>query len=145
MKNNGGEGMGLLDFLKKKPKKQEVVNEGKEKFDEETLMNTYVKEFRVAGVTFDNDDNTSRQTILRKIKGKKRPFDKKQNVVLEQYSFKGQPAISIEVNGFQIGNIPKEDVPFIIKNADKMVGIDDLYVGLGESCYYARLKIRIKE
>jgi CTP-dependent riboflavin kinase len=139
-----GEGMGLLDFLKKKPKDQEVVNESKEEFDEETMMDTYVKEFRVVGVTFNNDDGTSRQRLLRKIKQEKRPFNKEQNVVLEQYIFRGQPAISVEVNGFQIGNIPKEDVSFIIENADKIVGIDDLFVGLGESCYYARLKVIIK-
>lgn len=66
-------------------------------------------EFHVAGVTFKNG-RKSRQTILRAMKFKDDPFDKKIEITFEKYDFEGSPAISVLANGQQIGNVPKEQV-----------------------------------
>src|SRR5690554_3788389 len=127
--------MGLFDKFKK------PLKEGKKV---ESDFKTYNREFKVAGVTFTNDDNTPRQMILRSIKEQKKPFDKRLDIALEEYSFEGEPAISIKVNGQMIGNIPKEDVPFFKKNQDRMLGINNLYVGGDDSMYWARVKVTLK-
>lgn len=128
--------MGLLDLLKKKQPSQEVKTE--------TPMKTYNREFKVAGVTFTNDDNVPRQDILQAIQEKKKPFDKRLDVMLEEYSFEGEPAISVNVNGHCIGSIPKEDVPFFKTNGDRMLGVTNLYVGGEKGLFWARVKVSIK-
>ena len=60
-----------------------------------------VKEIKVAGVTFNNQDGTSRQDLLRK-------FDAVDEVAvsLQEHEHKGQPAFHVLVDGEIIGNIP---------------------------------------
>lgn len=132
--------MGLIDLLKKKPTNQEQKTEVKK----ETPMKTYNREFKVAGVTFTNDDNVPRQDILQAIQEKRKPFDKRLDVMLEEYSFEGEPAISVKVNGYCIGTIHKEDVSFFLKNGDRMLGVTNLYVGGDKDLYWARVKVAIK-
>ena len=60
----------------------------------------------VAGVTFDNEDGTSRQRLLKDIKV--RGGDA--YLELEEYEYKGEPAIRICVDGECIGHIPKTHV-----------------------------------
>lgn len=132
--------MGLLDLFKKKQPVEEVVKETKT----EPPDKTYNREFKIAGVTFTNDDNVPRQKILQAIQEKKKPFDKQLDVMLEEYSFEDEPAISVKVNGQCIGNIPKEDVPFFKNNGDRMLGVSNLYVGGDKDLYWARVKVAIK-
>ena len=56
----------------------------------------------LAGVTFDNEDGTSRQKLLKDIKA--RSGDAELN--LEEFEYKGQPAVRVLVDGECIGNIP---------------------------------------
>ena len=67
---------------------------------------------RVAGVTFANEDGSDRQRILRKIKFGDAPFEDNDNldVQLESYSYRGEPAIRVLVEGHQIGNVPREQI-----------------------------------
>lgn len=60
----------------------------------------------VAGVTFDNEDGTPRQKILKDLKVT--GGDAELN--LEEYEYKGAPAIRILVNDMCVGNIPKSRV-----------------------------------
>ncbi len=60
----------------------------------------------VAGVTFDNDDGTSRQRLLKDIKV--RGGDA--YLELQEYEYKNEPAIRITVDGECIGNVPKTRV-----------------------------------
>lgn len=66
-------------------------------------------EFKVAGVTFKNGRKT-RQALLRAMKWKDEPFDKKVDITFERYDYEGELAISVLANGEQIGNVPKEMV-----------------------------------
>ena len=105
---------------------------------------------KVAGVTFKNG-RKSRQTILRKIKFKDEPFDKRLDIKLEQYDFEGRPAIGIYVNGEMIGNVPKDKTQFFIDNADRMIGISGMEIVGGGTVngeklsYGVRIKITMKK
>ena len=66
--------------------------------------------FRTAGTTFDNDDGTSRQDILRHLKFGDPPYADDPDdlaVDLQEMSHDGQPAIAVLVNGYQVGFVPK--------------------------------------
>ena len=71
---------------------------------------------KVAGVTFNNDDGTSRQLILRKLHFHDSPFNEYADVEIRRYEFKGQSAYGVYVNDMQIGNIPADLIPFIQDN-----------------------------
>ena len=60
----------------------------------------------LAGVTFDNDDGTSRQKLLKDFKARGGQAD----LELEEYEYKGSPAIRVLIDGECVGNIPKNRV-----------------------------------
>lgn len=70
----------------------------------------------IAGVTFDNEDGTSRQKILRdlKVTGGEAHLD------LEEYEFKGAPAIRVLVNDMCVGNVPKNYVAQVSAVLDRL-------------------------
>lgn len=82
-----------------------------------TAPTQQVISFRVKGVTFANKDGTNRQDLLWKISAKKPPFTDvtSRNVHLEPTRWKGEDAIECRVNGYQIGHVPKELVPEMLK------------------------------
>lgn len=86
---------------------------------------------KVTGVTFNNDDGTSRQLILRKLYFHDSPFNEYADVEIRQYEFKGQPAYGVYVNNMQIGNIPADLIPFMQDNIGRIESISyiDVYGG----------------
>lgn len=86
---------------------------------------------KVTGVTFNNDDGTSRQLILRKLHFHDSPFNEYADVEIKQYEFKGQPAYGVYVNNMQIGNIPAELISFMQDNIGRIESISyiDVYGG----------------
>ena len=90
--------------------------------------------FPVAGVTFSNESGKlkSRQTILRRILFNDPPFDCDHTVTLEKYIYENEPAYYVKVNGYIIGNVPKEFVPHVDINADRPYRIDDFQVYGGQ-------------
>lgn len=83
-----------------------------------------VKEIKVAGVTFNNKDGSSRQELLRK-------FDAIDEVAVSllEHTYKGEPAFHVLVDGEIIGNIPKDKAPFIAANRDG-IGFDDIEIAI---------------
>lgn len=83
----------------------------------------YRRHYHVVGTSFDNDDGTSRQGVLRRIK-----FGVKYGVydyvcpeiTLNQYEYQEEPAVSVLANGVQIGHISKEDVSAFLKNKGEL-------------------------
>ena len=64
--------------------------------------------FRVAGVSFDNDNGTSRQRYISKLK----PFDA---LGMVSFDYEGDTAFHIlDEHGHCIGNLPKEHVDFVL-------------------------------
>lgn len=60
----------------------------------------------LAGVTFENEDGTSRQKLLKDFKARGGQAD----LELEEYEYKGAPAIRVLVDGECVGNIPRNRV-----------------------------------
>lgn len=64
--------------------------------------------FRVAGVSFNNDNGTSRQRYISKLK----PFDA---LGMTSFEYEGNTAFHIlDEHGHCIGNLPKEHVDFVL-------------------------------
>lgn len=115
-------------------------------FDEEDYDDDREYEFKVVGVTFNNDDGTSRQEILRKIKNREEPFNRYINYTLRVYSFEGEPAVAVEANGIMIGNMPKEDARDVAENIERIESVSvRVYGGEGDKKYGARATLTLKK
>ena len=112
---------------------------------------TYTRKFKVVGVTYDNEDGTSRQDILKRIYQKKPPFDGDLDVTLKEYVFEDGPAFGVFVNGQMIGNTPSENTDFLNRAKERGVKVVDFKVDRFQPddepergfVYYARLKAEI--
>lgn len=74
--------------------------------------------FRVAGTTFDNDDGTSRQDILRHLKFGDAPWaDDPDDLVatIEEETYEGELAFAVLINGYQVGFVPRTRIPDVEK------------------------------
>lgn len=65
---------------------------------------------KVAGVTFKNADGSSRQAYLKDL-----AVTGAGNVQLVQFDYQGEPALRVVVDGMEIGNIPADIVPDVLK------------------------------
>jgi len=66
--------------------------------------------FRIAGVSHNNDDGTSRQRLLRAFRFGDPPFDEKRNVTVEDTEYNGKPAFQVKVNNTCVGWVPKDKI-----------------------------------
>lgn len=111
------------------------------------------RNFKIRGVTFENEDGTSRQELLAMIKKREPPFDDDLQISLERYEHDGKTAYYVNVNGYIVGSVESSMSQYITENYDKISGIHDFYVGsfqaedTGETVYYAnaRLSVSLKE
>lgn len=131
--------MSLINKLLNKSKPQEPVPT-----ISPDAPKTYTRRIKVAGVTFNNDDGTSRQEILQKIKEKKAPFNKQLNVSVESTEYNGEFAMKVFVNSHLVGWVPKDMLGFIKENKDRITGISDFYVsGDATEGFRANFKIQV--
>lgn len=88
--------------------------------------------FHVAGVTFNNGRKT-RQAILRKIKWGDPPFDSVK-WTLDTYEYQDKPAVGVYANGEQVGNVPKDQLLFVLQRIvdDSIESISGNVVGGGK-------------
>lgn len=107
--------------------------------------------FKVAGVTFKNDDKTDRQRILRAIRFKDEPYNKEIELGLQEQEFNGEVAYGVYVNDKQIGYVPKEKVGYIKERFNNIEGITHISVyggGRAESgepiSYGAEITLKIR-
>ena len=146
--------MGLFDKLLKKfvPAEEpeaEAPTMGAIHAHDTGVKATYNRKIKVAGVTYKNEDGTSRHKILADIKKKRPPFDKRLNVTIEEYEYEGRPAYYVKVNGFTVGTVESSMSNFISGNQSRLAGVSDFYVGdfedeeTGKTTYYARAKIAV--
>ncbi len=91
--------------------------------------------FSVAGVTFKNDDGSDRQTILRHIHFQDAPYvtDGSADVEIQSYDYQGSPAFRVLVNGYQIGNVPKDKIPDVQNAVDHGAEVSGFHVTGGGS------------
>lgn len=81
------------------------------------------KTFTIAGVTFANEDGTSRQGILRGLIG----YTSGTRCALTEYSYNGEAAYKVMVDGIAVGNIRRSDLPYVVAHIDdleRIIGLD---------------------
>ena len=113
-------------------------------------------EFNVAGVTFKNDNKSSRQTILKDLYRNGEMVEDEDNLVhaypdnfeIEGYDFDGKQAFRLLCDGKCIGNVPIEYIKKVDEAIDRNPNAS-LFVGkfLNEEdkyTYYAKVKLRYK-
>lgn len=95
-------------------------------------------EFHVAGVTYKSEDGTPRQEYLRRIDKGIAPFENSDLLDVSlcpfMYKPKGKPeeqAISVRVNGYDIGNVPRESVPAVMEAIHKPGAIISAFKVIG--------------
>lgn len=102
----------LEDARAKREAEMAAENARKEEWNR-THGNIYTK---LVGVTFKNDDGSSRQSILKEFAASGKTND----VELEIYDYQGEPAIRAKWEGLCCGNIPKTKVKDILAVADRI-------------------------
>lgn len=113
-----------LIFLDSKKKPASVETPKRNIYAEraEAMKNNEYYDFRVAGVTY-NTGHKSRQVMLRKIYFGDEPFDGLVEWTLEKYDFEGSPAVGVYANGEQVGNVPKDNLAFVLTNFDRIKSV----------------------
>lgn len=104
---------------------------------------SHVESFKVAGVTFNNRQKNLKTVLEQKNKGKRI------DIGIEQYDYKGEPAISVTANGLDIGNLHKKDADYVLENKERIIGFTDLFIDTftndeGKEIYYARVELLVK-
>lgn len=92
-------------LLDKKAKKETVSSSASDEKDNSLFL-------AVAGVTFKNDDGSSRQRILKQIAESSSYTDS--TAYLERYLFEGEDAISVSTVLGMVGNIRRTDVQKVL-------------------------------
>lgn len=92
---------------------------------------------KVAGVTFDNPDGESRQTILRKLGFGYR------YAILKQTTFDGERAVEVRISGKLIGYVPKTQLGNPLSHEEELTALVSCYSkGDGKDKYYVTLSAR---
>jgi hypothetical protein len=82
----------------------------------------YNRNFKIAGVTFgDRQDNLSIIMFTQTV-------NKPVNIYLQEYKYKGEPAIMIYANNLELGNIPSDKVSFLLENKDRLRDVYKLFI-----------------
>lgn len=77
---------------------------------------------KTVGVTFTNEDGSSRQDLIRRLYYHEPPFENKEiELALEEYEYRGEPAFKVLANGYQIGCLSKADAKYLDENQDRCV------------------------
>lgn len=78
--------------------------------------------FKIAGVTYKNEDRHSRQAILRRLKYGDPPFNCGDvDLELKEYEHEGEPAVGVYLAGEQVGNIARDDLATLLPRMDRFV------------------------
>ena len=76
--------------------------------------------FRLAGVTYKNDDGTSRQDLLKEVLAS----DCQGDTSVEDYEYNGKPAVRLLYDGHILGNVPQTVVPEFLKIIDEIDSVN---------------------
>lgn len=76
--------------------------------------------FELSNVLAENEDGVRRQTLLRKIKERRAPFDTERVVSLIEVDNSDKPAFIVTVNGYCIGEVPAKAAASISEKWDRI-------------------------
>lgn len=82
----------------------------------------------LSGVTYENEDGTDRQLLLRKLHFHDAPFDHNIDVSVKECRFNDEIAFSVLVNDLQIGFIPKSQVSYVNDNFSRIIEVSKIKV-----------------
>lgn len=130
----------------RRPNRQDLTNESDNAPEVENGKNieVYRRHHHLVGVSFKNDDGSSRQKMLKKIAKENEKDDPEwfPNITIEQYDYQGSPAIGVYADDYQIGNISKDEVDDVLKNHDTIRSIDiNVFGGDSGKSYGAEIVI----
>jgi len=131
------------DFAKKIP---ELLKKVKALDSTLLLYGKYeYKTYRIVGASFDNDDGSSRQAILGKIKRRAKPFQTKPKIRLEKYLFQGkEDAVAVYADDLCVGHISRSDLSTsLLKAWDRFDSIVDFEI-IGKSSGYYGMEIEVR-
>lgn len=74
---------------------------------------------KVAGVTFDNEDGTERQDILRHYVEN----GSSDSITLAKSSYKGNDAVDVMCGDYCVGKIPKDVIPTVVSVIDRVTSV----------------------
>ena len=100
-----------------------ITSKKKELEDRERREKYEYKVIRLAGASFRNEDGTSRQTYLRKIRFRDPPFNETLNVSITEDEYEGEPALPVLVNGCKVGFVPRKQVGELLNAWDRIDAI----------------------
>ena len=101
--------------------------------------------FRVAGVTYNNDDGTNRQEIIAQIKENKNCSSTENKLDFKEYSYEGKPALAVYLDGKQVGNVPANRVDFLLEEIEKnhLVSAELEFLGGGDLSHGVEITLGI--
>lgn len=82
----------------------------------------------LSGVTYQNDDGTDRQFLLRRLHFRDTPFDESIELSVKECRFNDEIAFSVLANNLQIGFIPKSQVNYVSDNFNRIVEVTKVKV-----------------
>lgn len=118
-----------LEFAKKaeadaeaaKRKAEREAEEARRKAEREEFERTHGRlRFRLAGVTYKNDDGTSRQDLLKEVLAS----DCQGDTAVEDYEYNGKPAVRLLYDGHILGHVPQTVVPEFLKIIDEIDSVN---------------------
>lgn len=97
------------------------AEEAQRKAEHEEFERTHGRlRFRLAGVTFTNDDGTSRQNLLREVLASGCQGETE----LEEYEYRGKPAVRLLYDGHILGNVPQSSVSDFLEIIDRIDSVN---------------------
>lgn len=102
--------------------------------------------YRIVGSSYDNDDGTSRQSILGKIKRGAKPFQTETKISLSKYRYQDEDAVAVYANDLQVGHISRKDLAAsLLPSWDRYDSVVDFEI-LGKSGPYGMdIVVRFKK
>lgn len=102
----------------------------------------YTKSYKVVGVTFTNDDGTSRQDILAEIVEQQNLGAPDPTFRFETGEYEGADSIAVYVDEKKVGFIEKNEVGWLIEHMDEAESIESFeVVGSGQDGYSLGLRL----
>ena len=101
-------------------------------------LHAFCREYNVVGESFDNDDGTYRQDILRDFAQGERGFFKAL-ASIDEFDYQGERALAVKINDQQIGCIARKDLSDVFRDLKTADEIRLKVVGGGDQDLYGAM------
>ena len=98
-------------------------------------LRAFRRQYEVVGESFDNEDGTSRQDILRDYANFSSGYSDPLTSI-EEFEYEGERALAVKINDQQIGCIARKDLPSVFRDLKTAENIYLSVVGGGDEDLY---------